>query len=358
MSERPAYRARLFDEQDCVRVDAPCLNCGYNLRTLPAAGRCPKCGQPVGASLREALLRFAEPQWVRRLARGLLLVLIGIGVWVAGGFIMGMVFIVIGMMNAPAMGAPPTVTPIYTTPMIWVQCIFGVGMAVLMMVGLLFVSRAEPIERETEEGLSARRILRFAAWFMPVSALLWLFIASVWTGQAAAGMGMPDFDRFDEPGLLAINVVNWLVAFVAYGVAPLALLRWVAALMRRVPRDGLTRFAQVVFWGSLVAGGVAVLGFAWWMITFLPVMQQISALAPVTMPTSGPVIVTATAPATMPVAMMPTITPGFVISGIAYGLGGCASFGFGVAAIVLLIMAQRALSAAAGEAAHNAAEAG
>jgi uncharacterized membrane protein len=217
------------------------------------------------------------------------------------------------------------------------------------------VSRAEPIEQEIEEGLSARRILRFALWFMPVSALLSPFIASAWMNQTAPGMSTPDFERLEEPGFLAINVVNWVVGFIAYGVAPLALLRLLAALMRRVPRDGLTRFAQVVFWGSLVAGGVAVVGFAWWMVTFLPVMQQISALVPATMPASGPVIVTATAPATMPGMAMPTITPGFVISIIAYGLGGCASLGFAVAAFVLLIMAQRALSAAAREAASNAA---
>lgn len=48
---------RVADEQETwlnalapvavVRDDLPCSECGYNLRNLPAAGRCPECGRPV-----------------------------------------------------------------------------------------------------------------------------------------------------------------------------------------------------------------------------------------------------------------------------------------------------------------------
>jgi hypothetical protein len=37
-----------------IDVDLPCAACGYNLRGLSVAGRCPECGAPVIESVREA----------------------------------------------------------------------------------------------------------------------------------------------------------------------------------------------------------------------------------------------------------------------------------------------------------------
>jgi hypothetical protein len=34
-----------------VAGDLPCRRCDYNLRTLPAAGRCPECGESTASSL-------------------------------------------------------------------------------------------------------------------------------------------------------------------------------------------------------------------------------------------------------------------------------------------------------------------
>src|SRR5438128_2549555 len=60
----------LVDAEGRVCVDAVCLGCGYNLRSLPEDAVCPECAQPVRRSLAGEQLRFAQAQWVRLLARG------------------------------------------------------------------------------------------------------------------------------------------------------------------------------------------------------------------------------------------------------------------------------------------------
>lgn len=55
--------------QSILEYDLPCVRCGYNLRTLSAAGRCPECGLAVAltASL-GGELAHTRPSYVRRLA--------------------------------------------------------------------------------------------------------------------------------------------------------------------------------------------------------------------------------------------------------------------------------------------------
>jgi len=49
-----------------ISSDTPCMDCGYNLRSLSPDGRCPECGREVGASL--AFHAFwHQPQRLRRL---------------------------------------------------------------------------------------------------------------------------------------------------------------------------------------------------------------------------------------------------------------------------------------------------
>ncbi len=57
-------------ESTRIATDLPCLKCGYNLRTLPLAGRCPECGVPVERTMRGDLLRFSDPKWVAGLSGG------------------------------------------------------------------------------------------------------------------------------------------------------------------------------------------------------------------------------------------------------------------------------------------------
>ena len=50
-----------------VDTDAACLNCGYNLRTLPVTGDCPECGFSVKSTLRQDRLDARDVPWLTRL---------------------------------------------------------------------------------------------------------------------------------------------------------------------------------------------------------------------------------------------------------------------------------------------------
>lgn len=67
-SAGPAPAIAIVDGR--LAADVPCIRCKYNLRSLAPAGHCPECGAPIDASIRSGLLRYADPEWVARLASG------------------------------------------------------------------------------------------------------------------------------------------------------------------------------------------------------------------------------------------------------------------------------------------------
>lgn len=52
--------------------DLKCCRCGYNLRTLPRDANCPECDLAVLRSLYHLDLRYADPNWLKRISTGLL----------------------------------------------------------------------------------------------------------------------------------------------------------------------------------------------------------------------------------------------------------------------------------------------
>jgi hypothetical protein len=75
-----------------VTSDSPCRKCGYNLRGLRSDGVCPECATPVGVSILGDLLRFSDPAWLRKVAQGMGLVLVG--------FYLQFGFVILGMVLA------------------------------------------------------------------------------------------------------------------------------------------------------------------------------------------------------------------------------------------------------------------
>ena len=224
------------DETGCVAVDLPCANCGYNLRTQPADGDCPECGHPVEPSTRSYLLRDAPHDWLASLAAG------------AGMLVLLLfptdVFFLARTLSLAKFGAKGD------TAVWWIWCC-GPLLIGGVMVALALLAVRDPFRpaRETREGLSARRVILYGLWSLPLG---WLCAEAF---------------RFVAPGGAAY-VGNALLFGAAqtccWVLLPWAVMQRLSNLLRRVPAsflaaaakgmaylfalDGLATAAALVLW--------------------------------------------------------------------------------------------------------------
>jgi hypothetical protein len=295
----------------------------------------------------------------------------------------------------------------------------GVVLA-LAIIGLFYLTQPDPAEVRAE-GVTARRIIRLCCILLPIPTVVNL-IAALYVPETAGwplgsttmpvGLG-PTFPTF-----VGLGLASGVLAVVLYSITPVALLRHVISLLRRLPRPGLVRFARVEFWGVLISAALFLVGYGLMARTVFPtlgpLMAATASMPSTTMPSAAPggavsttsysvavsswpggsvsvaqrPLVTATAtaptgvpgtpgplsalgsvaPTTSPATSLPTSMPGMpplpppgffttmIYAGGAGVLGGCGGLVFGVAGVVLMIMAASALFKAAREAESNAAQ--
>lgn len=58
------------DDEGYLLESVACIKCGYDLQGIYRDAVCPECGAPVGRSTHGDFLRFCDPKWVKRLAKG------------------------------------------------------------------------------------------------------------------------------------------------------------------------------------------------------------------------------------------------------------------------------------------------
>jgi hypothetical protein len=336
----------------------------------PATGICPECAAPVARSTRGHYLHHAPPRWVRRQANGALLLVIAL----CGGLVLWLVVAAAGLAMAASAGGASTVMFEAVLPML--SIIIGVVGLWFIIRGLVQLTTPDPTAQFHHEGFSARKLVRYCLIVLPVSIL-------VLAGLTGLGPWAPLSLLFSLTVTFGIVVA---VSGLVYFVLPLATLRHIAMLMRRVPRRGLVIFAKIEFWALLIAGllytGSAVLLIAS-TTTFAPVVGGPNMPAPVyaaganspnavaatsspaltapgytpapaktvTYTDTGPggVTTTTTMPASVPARMAVAPPPGalFFLSTAGMGVSGCSLFGILIAGLVLLILVWRALAKAA-----------
>ena len=224
MEDTAEMRPELTDGAGVIQLDVACRRCGYNVRGLHHEGRCPECGTAIGLSCYGDLLRFADPEWVETLVRGLGLILWGILVMVVS-VVLAIVLILV-------------------TRQTWLGSALGTLGSLVGVWGTWIVTRADPSGIGEDRYVSDRRIVRISL---------------------CIGMGQNALRFLDES--LALTA-NWHAAFLLTAllaglvgvVGEFARLTYFGKLAVRVPNEALAKRAQTLRWVMAISLGVVVLG--------------------------------------------------------------------------------------------------
>jgi hypothetical protein len=223
--EQPAAednRARglgVVESDGRVSGDLACLRCGYNLRTLLAAGRCPECGTAVGKSLQDDRLRFCDPDWLARVSKGLNIIVMMIATatmaWVLSWFWREAVSSSIAAVEMAG-------------ELVWDGAALGAA------IGTWLLTTPEPNRLGRRADIAICRFIRVSACGV---------LCAIAVGRLAGGLKML--------GMLASGI--GALALLA-GAAGIVL--YVRRLVLRIPDAGHANYARRLLWGLGIAGGL------------------------------------------------------------------------------------------------------
>ena len=228
------HRVRV-DKRGRFRAALACAGCGGALLSVPPGGACPACGHRLSESIRRHYLPHATPGWVENLAGGILLIL-------AAGVLYGVLLLYLWVaafhrwMNLDAYDLTQGV------PKALLLCT-----TVLAILGIILLTIRDPTTEERPEGLTARRVVR---WSLVVAVVVG-GIDEVWRWPA-----------FVEPSRAMLLFTYHWSPLALRVVLPLALLRHLVTLLRRIPSRGAARFGLVTFWCAAVVVAMPVLEWA------------------------------------------------------------------------------------------------
>jgi hypothetical protein len=194
-----------------IATDLPCVSCGYNLRGLDPSGRCPECATPIADSMRGDLLRFSNPEWLRKVRWGSRILYWEGIVLVAGTVLTMMVF--------------PMPYPSYV-PLL---CASAVAYWAVYAVATLLLTATEP-----RLSLIATR---GALWYLARGASMMGLMAAL---LCVVG------DQFASE---YIGLVGIVLLCISFGVAFWAQFAYVRELSLRIPSVSVASYAAVLKWG-------------------------------------------------------------------------------------------------------------
>lgn len=215
-----AARLRL-DEHGMLAEDLPCRKCSYNLRGLSPEGRCPECGTAVGLSTLGDLLRYADPNWIRTVARGITIILWMILASVLLGCLGGTLLATEGLQQA-----------------------LSIGLGLVSFYGVWLMTEPDPSGLGEDPTITARKVIRFA----------------LLVGIGAQVLTLAT-EQLSPPGaVLIVFAVLGVIATLIGLVGEFAKFTYYEYLLRRVPDPKLAGRARFLKWGFVVCLGIMLLG--------------------------------------------------------------------------------------------------
>lgn len=207
------------DAGGTIVVDCPCKRCHYNLRGLSEHGRCPECGTPIGLSLCGDLLRYSDPDWLDKVARGLTIILWMILVWIIVSIAAGLI------------GGKTLVE------------LAGLCVAAISFCGVWLMTEPDPSGIGEDRDYTARRVVRIFLIVGLCSHALGVSVeVNVFTGTLGTILGLSA-----KTGTM-VSLVGEFAKFIYY-----------EKLARRIPDDKLAERAAFLKWALTLSMGIMLL---------------------------------------------------------------------------------------------------
>ena len=144
-----------LDEKGNLIEIAPCRRCTYTLKGLPLSALCPECDLPIARSVLGDELRYCDSAWVRAVAQGIKLILVGIFSMIGIGVLLfaGMMIYIIIVAAKSGGGAAPNMSLIMAGSMV---------MCIPMLIAIFGTWRmTSPDPGQTECKWSEKSLLEF-----------------------------------------------------------------------------------------------------------------------------------------------------------------------------------------------------
>ncbi|TWT42168.1 hypothetical protein RAS1_32980 [Phycisphaerae bacterium RAS1] len=184
-----------------IDADVPCIQCGYNLRTIHTSAACPECNRRIAESLYAQSLEFSDPAWRRKVCSGMRLLRLAAVLWVVS-FLVWRLSVRAGEM---------------------IDTVYILGTQVLGFVGVLRVCARD-------KGAAIGRVVLARRWAVGCAVVELALFLIQWAAMAL--LDAVDLRVFNLFANVARPLIGNVIVWIAMGIVLLDLIRRGAPQLR------------------------------------------------------------------------------------------------------------------------------